>query len=75
MLLCDEPTGSLDSNTGKLILGLLQKMSRELNTIVIVVTHNAILSEAADKTIKIKNGIVESVEINSMPKDVAELEL
>jgi putative ABC transport system ATP-binding protein len=74
MLLCDEPTGSLDSNTGALILDLLQKMSHEFHTTVIVVTHNSILSEIADKTIHIKNGKIESVNINPMPKNVAELE-
>lgn len=74
MLLCDEPTGSLDSKTGALILGLLQKMSRELHTTVIIVTHNALLSEAADKTIQIKNGIVESVDVNPMPKEIDKIE-
>ena len=75
MLLCDEPTGALDSNTGALILSLLQEMSNELNTTVIIVTHNLILSKAADKVIKIKNGIVESVAVNVMPKKVSDLKL
>ena len=51
MLLCDEPTGALDSKTGVLILNLLQDMSNSKNTTVIIVTHNAILAEAADKVI------------------------
>lgn len=75
MLLCDEPTGSLDSKTGALILNLLQEKSKNLNTTVIIVTHNDILSEAADKTIRIKNGVVESVNVNIMPKKVTELNL
>ncbi|RAP51034.1 MAG: macrolide ABC transporter ATP-binding protein [Methanosphaera sp. rholeuAM270] len=74
MLLCDEPTGSLDSKTGAIILDLLHQMSRELQTTVIVVTHNAILSEAADRTIQIKNGMIESVDVNLIPKKIAELE-
>ena len=73
MLLCDEPTGALDSKTGSLILGLLQDMSNDLNTTVIIVTHNAILSEAADKVIRIKNGHIESVVVNEMPKNISEL--
>ena len=73
ILLCDEPTGSLDSKTGVLILNLLQEMSTDYNTTVILVTHNSILSKAADKTIKIKNGKVEEVTVNLMPKKFTEL--
>ncbi|MBQ6345874.1 MAG: ABC transporter ATP-binding protein [Methanobrevibacter sp.] len=74
MLLCDEPTGALDSNTGVLILNLLQDMSNTKGTTVIIVTHNAILAEAADKIIRIKNGQIESVVVNENPKKVTELE-
>ncbi|SDA67480.1 ABC transporter ATP-binding protein [Methanobrevibacter millerae] len=74
MLLCDEPTGALDSNTGVLILNLLQDMSNNKNTTVIIVTHNAILAEAADKVIRIKNGQIESIVINDNPKRVSDLE-
>lgn len=74
MLLCDEPTGALDSNTGVLILKLLQDMSNNRNTTVIIVTHNAILAEAADKVIRIKNGQIEDIAINEHPKKVDELE-
>ena len=56
MLLCDEPTGALDSKTGVLILSLLQDMSNNRDTTVVIVTHNAILAEAADKVVRIKNG-------------------
>lgn len=73
MLLCDEPTGALDSNTGVLILNLLQDMSNNRNTTVIIVTHNAILAEAADKVIRIKNGQIEDIAINEHPKKVDEL--
>ena len=74
MLLCDEPTGALDSKTGVLILNLLQDMSNNKNTTVIIVTHNAILAEAADKVIRIKNGQIEDIAINEHPKKVDELE-
>ena len=74
MLLCDEPTGALDSKTGVLILNLLQDMSNNQNTTVIIVTHNAILAEAADKVIRIKNGQIESVVISDNPKKVTDLE-
>ena len=74
MLLCDEPTGALDSKTGVLILTLLQDMSNNNGTTVVIVTHNAILAEAADKVIRIKNGQIESIVVNENPKQVADLE-
>lgn len=74
MLLCDEPTGALDSKTGVLILSLLQDMSNNQNTTVVIVTHNAILAEAADKVIRIKNGQIESIIVNENPKKVTDLE-
>ena len=74
MLLCDEPTGALDSNTGVLILNLLQGMSNDKGTTVVIVTHNAILAEAADKVIRIKNGQIESIVVNESPKKVTDLE-
>ncbi|WP_298502207.1 ABC transporter ATP-binding protein [uncultured Methanobrevibacter sp.] len=74
MLLCDEPTGALDSKTGVLILNLLQEMSNNKNTTVVIVTHNAILAEAADKVIRIKNGQIESIAVNENPKKVTDLE-
>ena len=74
MLLCDEPTGALDSNTGAKILDLLQEMCNSQNTTVIIVTHNEILSEAADRTIKIKNGKIESITVEKYPKKITELE-
>ena len=74
MLLCDEPTGALDSNTGVLILSLLQSMCHEQNTTVVIVTHNAKLADAADKLIRIKNGQIEDIEIHDNPLDVNEIE-
>ena len=74
LILCDEPTGALDYVTGKKILKLLQDLSRERNKLVIIVTHNAALKDMADKVIKIKNGRIESIEINDNPKSVEEIE-
>lgn len=73
MLLCDEPTGALDSETGVVILSLLQKMSRENNKTVIIVTHNAALAQAADKVIRIKNGKIKEVVLNESPLAVSEV--
>lgn len=74
LLLCDEPTGALDSKTGVLILNLLQYMSNNQNTTVVIVTHNAILADAADKVIRIKNGQIESIVVNETPKKITDLE-
>lgn len=74
MLLCDEPTGALDSNTGVLILSLLQRMCHEKNTTVVIVTHNSNLADAADKLIRIKNGQIEEVRINESPLDINEID-
>ena len=74
VLLCDEPTGALDYNTGKQILQLLQDMCREKGMTVIVITHNSALAPMADRLIKIKNGKVSSMEKNDSPKSIAEIE-
>ncbi|EMS69298.1 ABC transporter ATP-binding protein [Ruminiclostridium cellobioparum] len=73
MLLCDEPTGALDSETGIVILSLLQKMSRERNKTVIIVTHNAALAQAADRVIRLKNGKVRDITVNEAPLAVSEV--
>ncbi|MBH1941780.1 ABC transporter ATP-binding protein [Mobilitalea sibirica] len=73
LLLCDEPTGALDSDTGVIILSLLQDMSKIGGRTVIIVSHNAALAEAADKVIRIKNGKVREVIINENPKPVKEV--
>lgn len=74
MLLCDEPTGALDSNTGVLVLNLLQELCHNQNTTVVIVTHNALLANAADKVIRIKNGQVESIVVNENPMKITELD-
>lgn len=73
LLLCDEPTGALDSETGVVILSLLQNMSREKGHTVVIVTHNASLVEMADKVIRIKNGGIADITRNTAPKDVSEV--
>lgn len=65
LLLCDEPTGALDYNTGKAILKLLQDTCRNKGMTVIVITHNSALAPMADRVIHIKNGRVESMEMNA----------
>ena len=74
MLLCDEPTGALDYNTGKAVLKLLQDTCRKTGMTVIVITHNQALTAMADRVIKIKNGKVESMHANPAPADVMSLE-
>lgn len=73
LLLCDEPTGALDSETGIVILTLLQNMSREKGHTVVIVTHNAALAEMADKVIQIKNGRVADITLNTAPRNVSEV--
>ena len=74
LLLCDEPTGALDYNTGKAILKLLQEMCREKGMTVIMITHNSALAPMADRLIKIKNGKVSSMKVNENPISIDEIE-
>jgi putative ABC transport system ATP-binding protein len=74
LLLCDEPTGALDYQTGKAILKLLQDTSRKTGMTVIIITHNSALTAMADRVIKVKSGTVSSNEINKQPQDISEIE-
>ena len=74
LLLCDEPTGALDYQTGKAILQLLQSTGRRTGMTVIIITHNSALTAMADRVIRVKNGTVSSVEINENPLDISEIE-
>ena len=74
LLLCDEPTGALDYNTGKSILKLLQDMCRERGMTVIVITHNSALAPMADRLIRIKNGKVSGMEQNPNPVSIDQIE-
>ena len=74
LLLCDEPTGALDYQTGKAILKLMQDTARESGMTVIIITHNSALTAMADRIIKVRNGTVKSVTINEHPMDISEIE-
>ena len=74
LLLCDEPTGALDYQTGKSILKLLQDTGRKTGMTVIIITHNSALTAMADRVIRVKNGTVVSQEINENPQQVSEIE-
>ncbi len=72
VLLCDEPTGALDSATGAEVLKVLKNQC-DFDTTVIIVTHNSLIAEVADRIIRIKNGRVESNELNKTPKSIDEV--
>ena len=74
LLLCDEPTGALDYQTGKAILKLLQDTCREKGVTVIVITHNSAIAPMADRVIEIKNGRVETMRVNPEPVGVETIE-
>ncbi|MGN0328436.1 MAG: ABC transporter ATP-binding protein [Lachnospira sp.] len=74
LLLCDEPTGALDYNTGKQILKLLQDTCRKQGVTVIIITHNLALTQMGDKVIKVKNGVVDSITVNDNPMPVEKIE-
>ncbi|MBQ9503896.1 MAG: ABC transporter ATP-binding protein [Lachnospiraceae bacterium] len=73
LLLCDEPTGALDTNTGKEVLKLLRDQSSVHHRTVVMVTHNALFQEIADKVVTVKNGTVENITVNEHPKEPEEL--
>ena len=74
IILGDEPTGALDSETGVIVLELLQKLCREKGCTVILVTHNAEIAQCADKVIRMKNGKIREVKLNENPLSVREVE-
>ena len=74
LLLCDEPTGALDYQTGKAILKLLQDTARSTGMTVIIITHNGALTAMADRVIKVRNGTIKSVTVNENPLDISEIE-
>lgn len=73
LLLCDEPTGALDTDTGRDVLALLQRMSRERKRTVIMVTHNSSFADIANTVIRVKNGTIKDVTKNAHPKDANEV--
>ncbi len=74
LLLCDEPTGALDYNTGKQILQLLQDTCRKEKITVLIITHNSALAPMADRLIRFKNGKVVEITVNENPKPISEIE-
>ena len=73
VLLCDEPTGALDVQTGVLVLEVIQKINRELGTTTAVITHNAVIAEMADRVIHLSGGKITGVETNATKREAAEL--
>ena len=74
LILCDEPTGALDYNTGKQVLQILQDMCRKRGATVIIVTHNAAIAPIADRVIRMHDGGVKSIEVNQKPEKIADIE-
>ena len=74
LLLCDEPTGALDYNTGKAILKLLQETCRKNGVTVVIITHNLALTPMGDKVIEVKNGRIKNITINKNPVPVERIE-
>jgi len=73
LLLCDEPTGALDSKTGLQVLALLKDVSEKYQTTVAIITHNAAIAPLARRVIRVRNGQIESVELNDHPASVEEI--
>lgn len=73
LLLCDEPTGALDVKTGVLVLEAIQRINREIGTLTVVITHNAILAEMADRVFTMSDGRLELARVNAKPQPVREL--
>ena len=74
LLLCDEPTGALDYQTGKAILQLLQDTGRKTGMTVVIITHNSALTAMADRVIRVRSGTVTSVTLNEHPQNIQEIE-
>lgn len=74
IILCDEPTGALDSVTGVMVLKLLLKLAKEHNKTIIIVTHNQNIAKMADVVIKVKNGKIDNIESQANPKSVDEVD-
>ena len=74
LMLCDEPTGALDYQTGKQVLELLQHTCRQSGMSVIIITHNSAIAPMADKVVRIRNGAVSGVSVNEKPLPIEEIE-
>ena len=74
ILLCDEPTGALDSETGVMVLKLLLSMCREMNKTIVIVTHNQNIAGIADVVVRVRNGKIQSCEVQEHPLSVEEVD-
>jgi putative ABC transport system ATP-binding protein len=73
LVLCDEPTGNLDEETGKRVLGLMRRLGQERNKTFVLVTHNSVIGEMADRVIRLRDGRIASVHVNETPAPPEEL--
>ncbi len=73
LVLCDEPTGNLDEETGKRVLGLMRRLGQERNKTFVLVTHNSVIGEMADRVVRLRDGRVAAVEVNETPAAPEEL--
>jgi putative ABC transport system ATP-binding protein len=73
VLLCDEPTGALDVRTGIVVLDAIQRVNRELGTLTVVITHNAVMADMADRVIFLSDGRVQNVRVNDQPAPASSL--
>jgi putative ABC transport system ATP-binding protein len=73
VLLCDEPTGALDFRTSLSVLDTIERANQQLGTLTVIITHNAILGEMADRVIRLSNGRISAVEQNDMPRPACSL--
>ncbi len=73
LLLCDEPTGALDDETGRSVLGLLQTLNKDLKTTVVLITHNMAIAQMANKVIHVRNGLIDDIQYARVGKDISEI--
>ena len=73
LLLCDEPTGALDSKTGEQVLDLLTRLCHDYNTTVVIITHNASIAPLGNRLIRMRNGSVQEMTVNEHPAKVADI--
>jgi putative ABC transport system ATP-binding protein len=73
LLLCDEPTGALDSETGRMVLTLLREVGRDMRKTVVIITHNVAIVPAAQRVIRMRSGHIDSVAINAAPAEMREI--
>jgi putative ABC transport system ATP-binding protein len=73
LVLCDEPTGNLDEETGKRVLGLMRRLGQERNKTFVVVSHNSVIGEMADRVVRLRDGRIAAVQVNETPASPEEL--